>query len=55
MFILIVILILCICVLLIYTIYKILEMEKDINTLYDNYAKEMEKITKINIRRTDIC
>lgn len=51
MFILIVILFLVVCVLSIYTVYKILEIEKDIDTLYDNYSKEMEKLTKANLSR----
>lgn len=55
MFLLIVILFICLCVLSIYTVYKVLEIEKDIDTLYDNYAKEMEKLTKISIRRLNIC
>jgi len=32
-----------------YLFYKILEINKDIDTLYDKYSKELEKITKNNI------
>ena len=55
MFVLIFILFVCLCALSIYTVYKVLEIEKDINILYDNYAKEMEKLTKISMRRVNIC
>lgn len=56
MFLLIFILFLCLCVLSVYTVYKVLEIEKDINTLYDCYSKELENLTKINMsRRTIIC
>lgn len=55
MFLLIVFLFICICVLSVYTVYKVLEIEKDVETLYDKYAKEMEKLTKIKARRTNIC
>lgn len=34
-----------------YLFYKILEIEKDIETLYTNYAKELEKVTKINLKK----
>ena len=49
MFILLFALFIFLCVLSIYTVYTTLEIKKDIDTLYDNYAKELEKITKINI------
>ena len=56
MFLFIVILFILLCVLSIYTVYKILEIEKEIETLYDNYAKEMEKLTTLNLnRRARIC
>lgn len=51
MFVLIVILFLIICILSIFTVYKVLEIEKDIDTLYDNYSKEIEKLTKFNLRK----
>lgn len=51
MFVFLILLTICLCVLSVYTVYKILELEKDVNTLYDNYAKELEKITLININK----
>lgn len=33
-----------------YLFYKILEMDKDINILYDYYSKELERVTKINLK-----
>lgn len=37
-----------------YLFYKYLEMSKDIEILYNNYSKEIEKITRENVikRRT---
>lgn len=32
-----------------YLFYEILEIKKEIDTLYENYSKELEKITKINL------
>lgn len=32
-----------------YLFYKILEINKDIDTLYDKYSEELEKITKNNV------
>lgn len=32
-----------------YLFYSLLEIKKDIETLYNNYSKELEKITKINL------
>lgn len=32
-----------------YLFYCILEIKKDIETLYDTYSKELEKITKVNL------
>lgn len=43
MFIFVFLLFFCICALSVYTVFKILEIEKDINTLYDFYAKKLEK------------
>lgn len=34
-----------------YLFYKYLELSKDIDTLYNNYSKEIEKITKENINK----
>ena len=51
MFILIFILFIFLCVLSIFTIYKILEIEKDVEILYTNYAKELEKSIQININK----
>lgn len=51
MFVFLVILFIYLCVLSVYIVYKILELEKDINTLYDNYSKELEKITIMNISK----
>lgn len=51
MFIFIFILFVCLCLLSIYVVYKILEIEKDIEILYTNYSKELEKSIKINMNR----
>lgn len=32
-----------------YLFYKILEINKDIDTLYDKYSEQLEKITKNNV------
>lgn len=32
-----------------YLLYEILELKKEIETLYENYSKELEKLTKVNI------
>ena len=32
-----------------YLFYEILELKKEIETLYDNYSKELEKLTKVNL------
>ena len=56
MFVFIFILFVLICVLSVFTVYKILEIEKDINTLYDNYSKELENINKLALNRgSRIC
>ena len=39
------------CVAFCYLFYKILEIKKDIDTLYYNYSKELENITKSNVAR----
>ena len=44
MFILIFFIIVFLCFASMYLVSKILEIEKDINTLYDNYAKSLENI-----------
>ena len=33
-----------------YLFYKILEMEKDIETLYQNYSDQLEKVTNLNLK-----
>ena len=30
--------------------YEILEIKKDIEILYTNYSKELEKVTKVNLK-----
>lgn len=39
------------CISFCYLFYKILEINKDIETLYNNYSKELENITKSNVAR----
>lgn len=34
-----------------YLFYKIIEINKDIDTLYDNYCSSIEKIVKENVKR----
>jgi len=51
MFIIVFCLFICLCVLSIFTVYKILEIEKDIDVLYNNYSKELQKSIEINIKR----
>ena len=51
MFVLVFCLFVCLCILSIFTVYKILEIEKDIETLYTNYSKELERSILININR----
>lgn len=34
-----------------YLFYKILEINKDIDTLYDNYSSSIERITKDNMQK----
>lgn len=52
MFIFIVLIILFLCVASIFLTYKILEIEKDLDTLYDNYAKQLENLIQNNIKRS---
>lgn len=33
-----------------YLFYKILEIEKDIETLYQNYSDQLEKVTNLNLK-----
>ena len=54
MFVLLVILFIVECVAFCYLFYKILEINKDIDTLYDNYSKSLETITKENVKKRSI-
>jgi len=49
MFVILVFLKIYLCFLTIFTVYKILELEKDINTLYDSYVRELQKTYKVNV------
>ena len=49
MFVLIFLIFIWLCVLTVFVISKILEIEKDIDTLYDNYSLQIENMTKNNI------
>lgn len=40
-----------VCVAFCYLFYRILEIEKDIENLYDNYSGELEKIMKMKVKR----
>lgn len=40
-----------ICCLSVFTVYKISEIDKDLNVLYDNYSKQLENVIKINMRK----
>lgn len=51
MFIFIILIILFLCVAAIVLTFKILEIEKDLDTLYDNYATQLEKLLKLNLER----
>lgn len=51
MFVLLMILFIIECFGFCYLFYKILEINKDIDTLYDNYSNSIEKITKNNIQK----
>lgn len=54
MFALLVILFIVECVAFCYLFYTILEINKDIDTLYDNYSKSLETITKENVKKRSI-
>lgn len=45
-----IILFIFVCIAFCYLFYKLLEIEKDVEILYDNYSKEIEKITKANLK-----
>lgn len=51
MFVLLVVLFIIECFAFCYLFYKILEIEKDIDTLYNNYCSSIEKITKENVKK----
>ena len=51
MFLILMIVILYLCFFSMYVILTLIEHTKDIETLYDNYSKELTKINSINIRR----
>lgn len=53
MFIFIILIILFLCAGSIFLTYKILEIEKDLDTLYDNYAGQLEKLIKNNLEMSD--
>lgn len=46
-----VILSIILCFAFCYLFYKILEINKDIDTLYDNYSNSIETITKNNMQK----
>lgn len=43
MFIFVLLVFILVCLSFCYLFYKILEIDKDIDTLYENYSKELEK------------
>lgn len=51
LFILLCILILFNCISFCYLFYRILEIDKDIDTLYDNYSEELKKVVNINLEK----
>ena len=51
MFIFIILIILFLCVASIFLTYKISEIEKDLETLYDNYAAQLENLIKNKLER----
>lgn len=51
MFVIIILIILFLCVSSVFLTYKILEIQKDLDTLYDNYSKQLEKLIVLNIER----
>lgn len=54
MFIILIILFIIECVAFCYLFYKILEINKDIDTLYDNYSNSIEKDIKENVKKRSI-
>ena len=54
MFVFLVILFIIECFGFCYLFYKILEINRDIDTLYNNYSEEIEKITKNNVVKRSI-
>lgn len=54
LFVLFVILLIVECVAFCYLFYTILEINKDIDTLYNNYSKSLETITKENVKKRSI-
>lgn len=51
MFIFIILIILFLCVASIFLTYKISEIEKDLETLYDNYAAQLENLIYNNLSK----
>ena len=51
MFVLLVILFIIECIAFCYLFYKILEINKDIDTLYNNYSNSFEKEIKENVKK----
>lgn len=51
MFIFIILIILFLCVASIFLTYKISEIEKDLEILYDNYATQLENLIKNKLER----
>lgn len=49
MFVLFFILFILFLFLCVFVVYKYLEIEKDIETLYNTYAQELEKLTLLNL------
>ena len=54
MFIILVILFIIECIAFCYFFYKILEINKDIDTLYNNYSNSIEKNIKENVKKRGI-
>ena len=50
MFVLLIILFIIECIGFCYLFFNILEINKDIEILYDTYSKELEKLTKLNLK-----
>lgn len=51
MFVILIILFIIECVAFCYLFYKILEINKDIDTLYNNYSNSIEKDIKENVKK----